>query len=246
MYRLTPVTLVVFMLIVSSTAWSADIQRSSDRRSFKEVFQDMKAKEGAVMEFVIDANRVISANPPSSFDECKSRETKEDTSGFPLAFKQDVRNGQVQITNNETKFVARITISFKNTGSTITQTHYRGVVVDPQSSKVFSILRDLRLSMNHRVISITGFAPTIVECKEKFTAEEMTQLRKEKADKEMKLQEQRAKEREDALRWEILFDNCMADKLPLTENRELNASVRNICERIATNPNWWHRFWYSD
>lgn len=243
MPKFTCTILVGLLLTVANTAWAAEIQRGLNWRSFK---QDMKAKEGVVMEFVIDTNSVISANPPSSFDECKARETKEDTSGFPLTFKQDVRNGQVQITNNENKLAARIIISTKKIGSTITLTSFRGVVVAPQSSKVFSILRDLRLGVNDRVISIKGFAPTIVECKEKFTAQEMTQLRKEKAYKEMKLQERRAKEREEALRWEILFDNCMADKLPLTENQELNASVRRICERIATDPNWWHRFWCSD
>ena len=243
LYSMTTLTLVVLMLLVSSTAWSAEIQRGLD---FSGIF-DPKQDIGVVVdEFVTDGNSVITAKRPKSFEECKTTDTRVDTTGFPIAFKQDVRNHQVQLINSETKVVARIAITYKKTQSTISQTYQRGVLVDPQSSKVFDSWMDLKLRGQDRVLSIKGFAPTIVECKEKFTAQEMAQLRKEKADKDMKLRERRAKEREDALRWEIVFDNCMADKLPLTENRELNASVRKICERIATEPSWWQRFWYAD
>ena len=54
------------------------------------------------------------------------------------------------------------------------------------------------------------------------------------------------KVKEQQLKRQIIFDNCMAKKLPKTDNMELNASVTRICDRISKKPNRWQMFWYSD
>lgn len=203
-------------------------------------------RQRLVSNYILDGQSVVSAQAPEWFSACKTKTSTPDKLGFPLTFQQDTYNGQIQITNPSRRHVAQITIEYQKTLSSIRQTYLRVASIKPNSSVVFDSWMDLRLMTKDRVVGVKGFAPTKIECTEKFTAEEIENQEKEQLAEEAERRALAQKRREFELKREIIFDNCMADKLPVTNNRQLNNTVRKICDRIADKPNWWHRFRYAD
>ena len=53
-------------------------------------------------------------------------------------------------------------------------------------------------------------------------------------------------ERKHKITEETIFDNCVIKNLPDNPVNELKVSVIRKCFRIAENPNWWQKWWYSD
>jgi len=232
MPKFTYAVLTGLLFTVANTAWAAEI--------------DFGSRDRLVYHYIMDGESVISANAPDWLTTCKTKSVTPDELGFSLPFQQDLFNGQIQISNPSRQNVAQMKIEFKKRRSSILQSNKRVASIKPNSSVVLDSWMDLRLHKIDTVVSIRGFAPTVIDCTEKFSAKEIKEREEKRLVKEAERKAAAQKRREIELKREIIFDNCMADKLPVTNNRQLNKTVRKICNRIAGEPNWWQRLLYSD
>ena len=44
---------------------------------------------------------------------------------------------------------------------------------------------------------------------------------------------------------DIIYDNCIIDKLKPGSSNELEKAISKKCKRISNNPSWWNRLWYD-
>ena len=196
--------------------------------------------------YTINGEVSISEQTPEVFNKCKTLDYTRDDVGFALkdfSYIVDKMTNEMTITNPSDIYIARIEVKYKNRSSAIIKEENVNVSIPPRGQKIFS------LKLLRRVVEITAvraYAMTKVICLEEYTDDELEDKEKKQRKEEEKLQEKAKRQAEKKEDYDEIYDNCMADKLPVTNNRELNKSVTNICRRIADDPSWWHWFWYFD
>lgn len=231
-------TFILFLLCFSIIVKEA-IASDVDLSSYGQI------KPTTKYEYRIDGKSIFSFGKPEAFEGCKIEKGKDGKTGFALDFIQDILNKQLQITNNTDQPIGIVRIYYKKALGAFEQSYNIPVFLEPNSNKVFDMTA-LSMMYEDRVSSIVGSSPKIVDCIEKYSSEEIQLQRESHRTANEDLANQKAEQRKARLHRQIIFDNCMADKLPTTNNRKLTSSVTSICKRISASPNWWHRFWYAD
>ena len=208
-----------------------------------------------VKTFIFEEEKQTSANKPESFKFCKEfKETKFDDF-FILDFEHDRFNELIEIHNVNEISISTVVIEFskplsnikhkleKNIFLDIGDRTVKGNEINSMSGTLFVDVSKVWLDLkSDKILSVKGLKTPIVQCVKKYTESELKVIENEKVIKE--------KERQSNIKLEqerkIIFDNCLADKLPKTNNKTLSNAVVDICKRISKNPSWWNKFWYSD
>ena len=193
-------------------------------------------------EYFIE-NRPINRSEFHKLCKIKNVVTTEGAS-FVLDFEQDRFSKTIYIQNTGTRTVNYLSIFFKPFGSsnsvvTRVKKHiFRGMnaTVKPNTMNGMSKFAE--------IIKIVGHvdSETKVTCSLKYTELEIAEKQK-KLDAERKKRDELAeKERKK----EIIYDNCVIDKIDSQQSQRVQNSVFRTCKRISENPSWWHKFWYLD
>ena len=193
---------------------------------------NVRSVQRETYEYLIDGKQIYSFSEPEGFKDCKERKYSPDTVGHSLKFKHDIFNNILKISNHTDKPITKLTVRYKKPFSNFDLTHDTDKNVPSNEEVTWNAWTAFTISKGDEITELIGYHATVVTCEAFFSDYEKAELKRkdEEAQKaKRRIAEMRHKQK-------IIFDNCLADKLPKTNNVTLTKSIVNICDRIAGKP----------